>query len=99
MKFVPSIIPVYLPRSDERVEPVIHKFFWEINDRGDCSIWFFKTAVDQEIVQTQWFNKAGDVACGYEKSNKSDNECSTVREWYTKNGSEWLRSPIWEQWF
>ena len=26
---------------------------------------------------TQWCNKAGDVLCGHEKSDKSDNECST----------------------
>ena len=52
MKFVPSIITVYLPKSDEIVEPdasirrnpspnhkfSIHKFVWQINDIGDCSI-------------------------------------------------------------
>ena len=53
MKFVPCIIPVYLPRSDEIVEPVIHKSVREINDRGDCSMRSFKTAVDQEVVKTQ----------------------------------------------
>ena len=48
MKFVPSIVTVYLPRSDEIVEPEsihqassipetfsIHKFVRQINDRGD----------------------------------------------------------------
>ena len=65
MKFVPSIITVYLPKSDEIVEPesihqapsipetlLIHKFVRQINDRGDCSIEFFKTAVDQEAFHT-----------------------------------------------
>ena len=59
MKFVPSIITVYLPKSDEIVEPEsihqapsipetlsIHKFVRQINDRGDCSREFLKTAVD-----------------------------------------------------
>ena len=65
MKFVPSIITVYLPKSDEIVEPEsihqapsipetlsIHKFFRQINDRGDCSLEFFKTTVDQEVFHT-----------------------------------------------
>ena len=51
IKFVSSIITVYLPKSDEIVEPesihqassipktfLIHKFVWQINDRGDYSI-------------------------------------------------------------
>ena len=89
LPFVPSIISVYLPKSDEIVEPEsihqapsipetysIHKFVREINDRGDCSIEFFKTAVDQEAFHTQWYKKASDVVCGHEKSNKSDIECS-----------------------
>ena len=65
MKFVSSIITVYLPKSDEIVEPEsihqapsiletlsIHKFVRLINDRGDCSIEFFKTVVDQEAFYT-----------------------------------------------
>ena len=85
MKFVPSIITVYLPISDEIVEPEsinqslsipktlsIYKFVRQINDRGDCSIEFFKMAVDQEAFHTQWYNKTGDVVCGHEMSNKSD---------------------------
>ena len=65
MKLVLSIITVYLPKSDEIVEPEsvhqapfisetlsIHKFVRQINDRGDCSIEFFKTAVDQEAFHT-----------------------------------------------
>ena len=67
MKFVSSIITVYLPKSDEIVEPesihqapsipetlLIHKFVRQINGRGDCSIEFFKTAVDQEAFHIQW---------------------------------------------
>ena len=67
MKFVSSIITVYLPKSDEIVEPesihqapsipetlLIHKFVRQINDRGDCSIEFFKTAVDREAFYTKW---------------------------------------------
>ena len=51
MKFVSSIITVYLPKSDEIVEPEsihqapsipeilsVQKFVWQINDREDCSI-------------------------------------------------------------
>ena len=65
-KFVLSIITVYLPRSDEIVEPEsihqapsipktlsIHKFVRQINDIGDYSIEFFKAAVDQEAFYTQ----------------------------------------------
>ena len=83
IKFVSSIITVYLPKSDEIVEPesihqapsipetlLIHKFVWQINDRGDCSIEFFKTAVDQEAFHIQWYKRARDVVCGHEKSNK-----------------------------
>ena len=90
MKFVSSIITVYLPKSDEIVEPEsihqapsipetlsIHKFVRQINDRGHCSIEFFKTALDQEAFHTQWYNKASGVACRHKESNKSDNECST----------------------
>ena len=82
MKFVPSIITVYLPKSDEIVEPEsihqapsifetlsIHKFVRQINDRGDCSIEFFKTAVDQEAFHTQWYKKASDLVCGHKKFN------------------------------
>ena len=112
MKFVPSIITVYLPKSDEIVEPEsihqapsipetlsIHKFVRQINDRGDCSIEFFKTAVDQEAFHIQWYKRASDVVCGHEKSNKGDSECSTCGEWYIEDGSEWLQCPICEQWF
>ena len=112
MKFALFIITVYLPRLDEIVEPgsmhkalsipeklSVHKFARQINDRGDRSIEFFKTAVDQEAFHTQWYNKAGDVVCGHKKSNKSDNECSTCGEWYTEDGSEWLLCPICEKWF
>ena len=112
MKFVPSIITAYLLKSDETVahESIhqapsipetlsIHKFVWQIIDRGDCSIKFFKMAVDQEALHTQWYKKASDIVFGYEKSNKGDNECSTRGEWYTKDGSEWLQCPICEQWF
>ena len=51
MEFVLSIITVYLPKSDEKVESesihqapsipetlLIHKFVRQINDIGDCSI-------------------------------------------------------------
>ena len=112
MKFVPSIISVYLPKLDEIVEPEsihqapsipethsIHKFVRQINGRGDCNIEFFKTVVDQEAFYTQRCRKASDAVCGHEKSNKSDSECSTCGEWYTEDGNEWLQSPICEQWF
>ena len=62
MKFVPSIITVYLPKSDEIVEPEnihqtqsipetlsLHKLVRQINDREDCSLEFFKMAVDQKV--------------------------------------------------
>ena len=93
MKFVLSINSVYLPKSEEIVEPEsihqapsipqthsIHKFVRQINDRGDCSIEFFKKAVDQEAFHTQWYKKASDVVWGHEKSNKSDGKCSTCGE-------------------
>ena len=65
MKFAPSIITVYLPRSSEIVEPEsihqapsipetlsIHKFVRQINDKRHCSVEFFKTAVDQKTFHT-----------------------------------------------
>ena len=77
MKFVPSIITVYLSKSNEIVEPEsihqapsipeilsIYKFVRQINDRDDCGIEFFKTAVDREAFHTQWYKKASDVVCG-----------------------------------
>ena len=112
MKFVPYVITVYLPKSDEIVEPEsihqarsmpetlsIHKFVRQINDRGDCGREFFKTAVDQEDSHTQWYKKASDVVCRHEKFNKSNSECSMCGEWYTEDGSEWLQCPICEHWF
>ena len=58
MKCVSSIITVYLPRSDEIVEPEnihqapsipetlsIQKFVRQINDRGDCCIELFMTLI------------------------------------------------------
>ena len=99
MKIVPSVITVYLPKSDKIVEPEsvyqaqsiletlsIYKFLRQINGRGDYSIEFFKMAVDQEAFHTQWYEKASYVAYGHEKSNKSDSECSTCKEWYTEDG-------------
>ena len=74
MKFVSSIITVYLPKSDEIVEPesihqvpsipetvLIYKLVRQVNGRGDCSIEFF---------------------------NKGNSECSTCWEWYIEDGSE-----------
>ena len=54
----------------------------------------FKRVVDQEAFHTQWYSKAGNVVCGHEKSDKSDNECLTCGERYTENGSEWLNVPF-----
>ena len=112
MRFLLSVITVYVPKSDVTVEPEsihqassipetlsIYKFAREINGRGDSSVEFFKTAVDQEAFHTQWYKKASNVVFDHEKSNKSDSECSTCGEWYTEDGSEWLQCPIYEQWF
>ena len=72
LKFVPSITTVYLPCTEEITEhgnieqsPAIatmlsiHKFERYINKRGECSISFFKTAVDQEpfhtVVLQDWY--------------------------------------------
>ena len=112
MKFVSSIITVYLPKSDEIVESesihqalsipktlLIRKFVRQISDRGDCSIEFFKTVVDQEVCYIQWYKRASDVLCGGDKSNEGNSECSTCGEWYIEDGSERLQCPICEQWF
>ena len=101
MKFVSSIITVYLPKSDKIVEfenihqapsipetLLIQKFVRQINDRGDCSIEFFKTVVDQESFHIQWHKRASDIVCGHKKSNKGVSECSMCREWYIEDGSE-----------
>ena len=107
MKFMSSIITVYSPKSDEIVEPesihqapsipetlLINKFIRQINDRGDCSIEFFKTAVDQEAFHIQWYKRASDVVCGHEKSNKGDSECSTCGEWYIEEGVNGYNVPF-----
>ena len=112
MKFLSSIITVYLPKSDEIVEPesihqapfipetlLIHKFVRQISDRGDSNIEFFKTAVDYEAFHIQWYKRSSDVVCDHENSNKGNNECSTCEEWYLEDGGEWLQCLICEQWF
>ena len=112
MKFVSSVITVYLPKSDEIVGPEnihqalsipetlsMHKFVQQINDRGDCSKEFFKTTVDQVAFHIQWCKRTGNVVCGHKKFNKGDSECSTCGEWCIQDGSEWLQCPIFEQWF
>ena len=101
MKFVSSIITVYLPKSDKIVEfenihqapsipetLLIQKFVRQINDRGDCSIEFFKTVVDQEAFHIEWHKRASDIVCGHKKSNKGVSEYSMCREWYIEDGSE-----------
>ena len=57
MKFVLSIITVYLPELDEIVKPE------SIHQAPSISIEFFTTAVDQEAFHTQWYKKAIDVVC------------------------------------
>ena len=89
MKIVSSIITVHLPKLDKIVELenihqapfipetlLIHKFIRQINDRGDWSIEFFKTVVDQEAFHIQWHKRASDVVCGHKKSNKGVSDCS-----------------------
>ena len=111
LKFVPSITTVYLPCTEEITEPgnidqspaiaatlSIHKFERYINERGECSISFYKTAVDQEPFHTQWYCKTG-IVCSHDESNKSDNECSKCGEYYQKDGSEWLQCPVCKKWF
>ena len=74
MKFVPSIITVYLPKSDEIVEPEsihqapsipktlsVHEFVRQINDKEESSIKFFNTTVDQEAFHNQWCKRTSDV--------------------------------------
>ena len=112
MKFASSIIIVYLPKSDEIVAPEnihqapsipetlsVHKFVRQINDKEDDNIEFFNTAVYQEAFHIQWCKRTYDVACGPEKSNKCDSECSTCGEWYIEDGNELLQCPICEKWF
>ena len=92
IKFVPSIITVYLPRWDEIVEPEsihqepsipktlsIYKFVWQINDRRDCSIEFFKTMVDQEAFHNQCYNNTGNAVCGHKKSGL---QCFICEQWF-----------------
>ena len=101
MKFVSSIITVYLPKSNKIVESEsihqaasipetlsVHKFVRQINDREDCSIEFFKRVVDQEALHIQRYKRTSDVVCGHEKSNKGDSKCSTCGEWYIEDRSE-----------
>ena len=65
-KFIPSIITVYLPKSDVIVKPEsihqapsiperlsIHRFVRQISDRGDCSKEFFKMVVEQVAFHTE----------------------------------------------
>ena len=74
----------------------IHKFERYINERGECSISFFKTTADQEPFHTQWYCKTG-IVCGHDESNKSDNECSKCGEYYQEDGSEWLQYPVYKK--
>ena len=109
MKFVLSIITVYLPRSDEIVEPgsihqapsitktlSIQKFVRQISDRGDCSIEFFKTVIEQEAFHTQWYNKAGDVFLVTRSPIKAIASVQRAGNGIKKTG---VNGSICEQWF
>ena len=109
MKSVSSIITVYLPKSDEIVEPesihhvpsipetlLIYKLVRQVNGRRDCSIEFFKTTVARKAFHIQWYKRASEVVYGHQKSNKGDSECSTCGEWYIEDGSEKFQCPICE---
>ena len=82
MKFVSSIITVYLPKLDEIIEPEsIHQV-----PSIPKTFLIHKLVRWQRRLQYRIFQDGG--LCCHEKSNKGDSECSTREEWYIEDGSE-----------
>ena len=106
MKFVPSIITVYLPKSDEIVEPEsirhaqsiletlsIQKFVQQINDGGDCSVEIFKTARRPESFTLNGTKKLVTLLVLTRSPIKAIASVQRAEMVY-RDGSEWLQSPI-----
>ena len=111
-KFVPSVQTVYLPSESEITEPEdiesapaikdtlqVHKFERCVNDNGDCSIKFFKTAAEVEPFHVQWYNASGRLMCDHIVCNVGDNICAKCTIPYSSNDPVWLKCPSCEQWF
>ena len=110
-KFVPAIHAVYLPKSENIVEPVgiesarkikdtlkIHKFERKVDPNGNKYINFYKIADDEEPFHVQWYGGENDVIFGHINSSDNDNQCPKCSRIY-KEGEEWLCCPVCNNWF
>ena len=110
-KFVPAIHAVYLPESENIVEPVgiesarkikdtlkIHKFERKVDPNGNRHINFYKIADDEEPFHVQWYGGENDVICGHVNSSDNDNQYPKYSRIY-KEGEEWLCCPVRNNWF
>lgn len=113
-QFVPSVITVYMPSESEITEPEgieaaspipetlkIHKFERSINQRGDSSIAFYKTAADEEPYYTHWYSKAGGLICDHNVSTTvEENQCAKCfASYHSDNTTDWLECPSCKNWF
>ena len=107
----PAIHAVYLPESENIVEPVgiesarkikdtlkIHKFERKVHPNGNKYINFYKIADDEEPFHVQWYGGENDVICGHVNSSDNDNQCPKCSRIY-KEGEEWLCCPVCNNWF
>ena len=85
---VPAIHAVYLPESENIIEPKgiestrkiketfkIHKLERKGDPNGNKYNNFYKIADDEEPFHVQWNGGEDDVICGQEKSSDNDNQC------------------------
>ena len=113
-EFVPSVITIYMPSESEITEPEgieaaspipetlkIHKFERSINQRGDSSIAFFKTAADEEPYYTHWYSKAGGLICDHNVSTAvKENQCAKCfASYHSDDPTDWLECPSCKNWF
>ena len=108
---VPAIHAVYLPESENIIEPKgiqssrkiketlkIHKFERKVDPNGNTYINFYKIADDEEPFHVQWYGGEDNVICGHEKSSDNDNQCPKCNGFY-KEGEEWLCCPVCKNWY
>ena len=81
--FIPAIHAVYLPESENMIEPKgiessrkiketlkIHKLEGKFDPSGNTYINFYKIADDEELFRVQWYGGEDDVICGHENISK-----------------------------
>ena len=109
--FVTAIHVVYLPESENMIEPKgiessrkiketlkIHKLERKVDPHGNTYINFYKIADDEGPFHVQWYGGEDNVICGHEKSSDNDNQCPKCNGFY-KGREEWLCCPVCKNWY